>query len=55
MANFTSQVDEKASADMIAVKDNHIAALNTQLEGKDKLIQAMSKVHRFSVSGEKLL
>ena len=42
--HFTSQADEKASADMIAVKDNHITALNTQLEGKDEIIQAVSKV-----------
>ena len=45
MANFPSQADEKASADMLAVKDGNIAALMTQLEGKDKIIRAKSKVH----------
>ena len=44
MCNFTSQADEKASADMLAVKDNHIAALNTQLEGLDIIDHAKSKV-----------
>ena len=37
---FTSQADEKANADMLAVKDRHIAALLTQLEGKERIIQA---------------
>ena len=48
MYNYMSQADEKASADMLAVKDSHIAALNTQLEGKDKIIQATSKVCIYS-------
>ena len=40
-----SQAGEKTSAHiMLAVKDNHSAALKTQLEGKDKIIQAMSEV-----------
>ena len=29
---------------MLAVKDNHITALNTQLEGRDKINSAESKV-----------
>ena len=41
VANSPSQADKKASADMLAVKDRNIAALMTQLEGKNK---ANSKV-----------
>ena len=47
MANFTSQADEKASADMLAVKDNHITALNTQPERQDIIKHPRSKVSMF--------
>ena len=38
------QTAERVSADMVAVKDAHIAALHTQLRGKDRILQAKGKV-----------
>ena len=38
------QTAERASAGVVAVKDAHIAALHTQLRGKDRMLQAKGKV-----------
>ena len=37
------QARESASGDMLAVKDAHIAALRTELRGKDRILQAKLK------------
>ena len=38
------QARESASRDMLAVKDAHIAALCTELRGKDRMLQAKTRV-----------
>ena len=38
------QTAERASAGVVAVKDAHIAAVHTQLRGKDRMLQAKGKV-----------
>ena len=38
------QTAKRASADVVAVKDAHIAALHTQLRGKDRMLQARGEV-----------
>ena len=38
------QTAERASAGVMAVKDAHIAALHTQLRGKDRMLQGRGKV-----------
>ena len=38
------QARESASRDMLAVKDAHIAALCTELRGKDRMVQAKTRV-----------
>ena len=38
------QTGERASAGVVAVKDAHIAALHTQLRGKDRMLQAKGKM-----------
>ena len=38
------QTAESASTGVVAVKDAHIAALYTQLRGKDMMLQARGKV-----------
>ena len=35
---------QSASRDMLAVKDGHIAALCTELRGKDRILQAKTRV-----------
>ena len=38
------QADRSASSDLLAVRDAHIAALQTELRGKDRILQAKTKV-----------
>ena len=38
------QTAERASTGVVAVKDAHIAALHTQLRGKDRMLQGRGKV-----------
>ena len=38
------QAGQSASDDLLAVKDAHIAALQTELRGKDKILQVKAKV-----------
>ena len=38
------QAGQSASGDLLAVKDAHIAALQTELRGKDRILQANTKV-----------
>ena len=38
------QAGQSASGDLLAVKDAHIAALQTELRGKDRILQAKTKV-----------
>ena len=38
------QAKEDASRDILAVKDAHIAALCTELRGKDRMLQAKTRV-----------
>ena len=38
------QARESASREMLDVKDAHIAALCTELRGKDKMLQAKTRV-----------
>ena len=38
------QADQSASGDLLAMKDAHIAALQTELRGKDRILQAKTKV-----------
>ena len=38
------QARESASRDMLVVKDTHIAALCTELRGKDRMLQANTRV-----------
>ena len=42
-----SQGSKSASVDMLAVKDVDIAALQTELSGKDKILQANTKVNEW--------
>ena len=41
---MSSQAGQSASGDLLAEKDAHIAALQTQLRGKDRILQAKTKV-----------
>ena len=38
------QASESASRDMLAVKDAHIAALCTEMKGKDRMLKAKTRV-----------
>ena len=38
------QAGESASGDMLAVKDAHIAALHTELRGKDRMLRTKTRV-----------
>ena len=38
------QAGESASRDMLAVKDAHIAALHTELRGKDRMLRTKTRV-----------
>ena len=41
---LSPQAGQSASGDLLAVKDAHIAALQTELRGKDRILQAKTKV-----------
>ena len=41
---MSPQAGQSASGDLLAVKDAHIAALQTELRGKDRILQAKTKV-----------
>ena len=44
VALLSPQASQSASADVVEVKEAHIAALQTELRGKDRLLQAKPKV-----------
>ena len=41
---MSPQAGQSASGGLLAVKDAHIAALQTELRGKDRILQAKTKV-----------
>ena len=41
---MTLQAEEKVSADALSIKEAHIAALTTELSGKDEMLRANNKV-----------
>ena len=44
VAVLSPQASQSASAGVVEVKEAHIAALQTELRGKDRLLQAKPKV-----------
>ena len=40
---MSPQAGQSASGDLLAVKDAHIASLQTELRGKDRILQAKTK------------
>ena len=41
---MSPQAGQSASSDLLAMKDAHISALQTELMGKDRMLQAKTKV-----------
>ena len=41
---MSPQAGQSSSVDLLAVKDAYIAALQTELRGKDRILQAKAKV-----------